>query len=194
MISFLAYIFIINLDILKVKKNNTIVSNIFIVNFYNEKIKSVIKVEYIEVLRSIREKNSLTQEDVSSILNIDRRTYNHYEIGEKILPIKHLIKLSDYLNYSVDYILGLTILKQYNSVKNANKEISGQRLREFRKENKLTQVKLADILNTTFSSIAFNEKGRNFIATPFLYTICKKYHISADYLLGKIDEPKYLDK
>ena len=31
------------------------------------------------------------------------------------------------------------------------------------------------------------------IATPFLYTICKKYNISADYLLGKIDNPKYLN-
>ena len=56
----------------------------------------------------------------------------------------------------------------------------------------MTQKKLALILNTTYSNIAFYEKGRNFIATPFLYQICHKYHISADYLLGKINEPKYL--
>ena len=36
------------------------------------------------------------------------------------------------------------------------------------------------------------EKGKTLILTSFLYTICKKYNISADYLLGKIDEPKYL--
>ena len=59
----------------------------------------------------------------------------------------------------------------------------------FRKSQKLTQVKLASILNTVQPVIANYEKGKNLIATPFLYTICKKYNISADYLLGKIDEP-----
>ena len=68
----------------------------------------------------------------------------------------------------------------------------GERLKEFRKNNKLTQSKLAVILNTTQSVIADYERGRYLIATPFLYTICKKYNISADYLLGKIDNPKYL--
>ena len=69
---------------------------------------------------------------------------------------------------------------------------SGNRLKEFRKENKLTQTKLASILNTTQSVIADYERGRYFISTPFLYTICKKYNISADYLLGRIDNPKYI--
>ena len=35
------------------------------------------------------------------------------------------------------------------------------------------------------------ERGTNIIATPFLYEICKTYLISADYLLGKTDSPKY---
>ena len=152
----------------------------------------MVNVKYNIVLQNTRINFNLTQEKVANILGIDRRTYNHYEIGEKIIPIKHLITLSDYFNVSIDYLLGLTDVKQYDNVTKADKVVAGIRLKEFRNENKLTQVKLANILNTTFSSIAFNEKGRNFIATPFLYTICSKYHISADYLLGKIKEPKYL--
>ena len=148
--------------------------------------------KYSIILKKVREDYSLTQEDVANILNIDRRTYNHYETKEKIIPIKHLLSLSDYFDLSVDYLLGLSTIKQYENHKEADKIISGNRLKEFRKENKLTQVKLASILNTTFSSLAFNEKGRNYIATPFLYTICKKYGVSADYLLDKIDDPKYL--
>ena len=147
---------------------------------------------YNTILKIVREKYNLTQEGIADILKIDRRTYNHYETKEKIIPIKHLIVLSMYFNVSVDYLLGFTKQKQYDHVKEADKIIAGNRLKEFRKEIKLTQVKLANILNTTFSSIAFNEKGRNFIATPFLYTICSKYHISADYLLGKVNDPKYL--
>lgn len=66
------------------------------------------------------------------------------------------------------------------------------RLKEFRKENKLTQESLAQLLNVVKGTVGNYESGRALIATPFLYEICKKYKISADYLLGKIDEPKYL--
>ena len=61
-------------------------------------------------------------------------------------------------------------------------------MKSFRKEYKLTQEKLAEELNMARSAIANYERGRTIIATPFLYTIASKYHISADYLLGKIDE------
>lgn len=152
----------------------------------------VMEMNYNHILKKLRESHKLTQEQLASTLNISRKTYNHYEVGEKIIPIKHLITLSEYFNVSIDYILGLSNIKHYSNVSKADKFKAGERLKEFRKEYKLTQVKLASILNTTFSSIAFNEKGRNLIATPFLYTICQKYHISADYLLGKIDNPKYL--
>ena len=147
---------------------------------------------YNLLLKESRENRNLTQEDVANILEIDRRTYNHYETKEKIIPIKHLVALSKYFDVSIDYLFESTKLVQYENVKDVDKIEAGKRLKEFRKENKLTQQKLANILNTTFSSIAFNEKGRNLIATPFLYTICKRYNISADYLLGKIDNPKYL--
>ena len=150
--------------------------------------------KYEKILKELREELHLTQEDVANILNIDRKTYNHYEVQEKIIPIKHLVSLSNYFHVSIDYILGLSFIKQYDQFKDVNKIQAGQRLVNFRKEQRLTQIKLAKILNTTFSSIAFNEKGRNLISTPFLYTICKKYNISADYLLGKIDSPKYLNK
>ncbi len=147
---------------------------------------------YNSILIKIREEHSLSQKDIADILHIDRKTYNHYETKEKIIPIKHLVSLSEYFDVSVDYLLGFTNLKQYNNVKKVDKLEAGKRLKEFRKEHKLTQVKLASILNTTFSSIAFNEKGRNLIATPFLYTICLKYHVSADYLLAKTSDIKYL--
>ncbi len=48
------------------------------------------------------------------------------------------------------------------------------------------------MLNTVHPVITNYENGKHLIATPFLYTICSKYNISADYLLGKIDSPKYL--
>ena len=148
---------------------------------------------YSNKLKSIRTSELLSQEQVADYLNISRSTYKEYELQNSIIPSKYLWELSNILNVSIDYIFDLTELKKYyNKSKNIDKTKSGSRLKEIRKENKLTQVKLASILNTTQSVIADYEKGRYLIATPFLYTICKKYNISADYLLGKTDNPKYL--
>ena len=109
------------------------------------------------------------------------------------MPIKYLNILCDFFNVSFDYLFEFTNTCNY---KNESTEIEaaivGQRLKNFRKENKVTQVKLATILNTVQPVIANYEKGKFLIATPFLYTICKKYNISADYLLGKINEPQEL--
>ena len=148
---------------------------------------------YGKILKELREEANLLQNDVASQINIQGKVYSLYETEYTIIPSKHLITLADFFHISLDYLFGFTKLKQYSNTKIADdKKIIGQRLKEFRKENKLTQTKLASILHTTQSVIADYEKGRYLIATPFLYQICKKYNISADYLLGKIDEPKYL--
>ena len=143
-------------------------------------------------LKELRENHNLTQQQVADILNIARITYNHYETQEKIIPIERLIDICNYFKKSIDYIFNLSN-KKYDKVNNKiDKTLIGIRLKEFRKENKLTQEKLAIFLNTNHSVIANYECGRYLITTSFLYMICKKYNISADYLLGRIDSPKYL--
>ena len=148
---------------------------------------------YKERLKNLREQLEIKQSDLAKLLKISNKTYSAYEIEYEIIPSKHLIKLVDYLNTSVDYLFGFTDLVQYNSYQTGiNLNFSDQRIKDFRKENKITQTKLANQLNTTFSVISGYEIGRRLIATSFLYDLCKKYHISADYLLGKIDYPKYI--
>lgn len=148
---------------------------------------------YGNKLKTIRISKQLTQEQVANLLNINRSTYKEYELQNSIFPSKYLWNLTNILDVSIDYIFGFTEKIKYNKPnQKLDKVKSGLRLKEFRKENKLTQLKLASVLNTTQSVIADYEKGRYLIATPFLYTICFKFHISADYLLGRVDNPKYL--
>ena len=142
-------------------------------------------------IKKIRMESNKNQEETAKLLHISRSSYAMWESGNEIIPIKRLIDFSNIFNVSIDYIFKLNS-KKYNKLSTYNKELSSTRLEEFRKENKLTQEKLAKILNTNKSVICGYEKGRYIIATPFLYQICKKYNISADYLLGKIDNPKYL--
>ncbi len=142
--------------------------------------------EYKLNLKSIRKKKNCNQKDIADVLNIDRSVYTKYENGYELIPIKHLIKFCDFFNVSIDYIFGLTSQNNITYFNNfIDSQIVGLHLKEFRKENKLTQEKLAKELNTTKSVICNYEKGRYLIATPFLYQICHKYQISADYLLGR---------
>lgn len=144
-------------------------------------------------LKELREYNDMSQYDVAKLLNIKRSSYNQFEQQYDIIPIKRLDEISQIFDCSIDYILELTNIKKYNdSKKEIDKESSKKRLKEFRKDHKLTQEKLAQVLKTSQSVIGGFERGRNIIATPFLYQICSKYRISADYLLGKINEPQEL--
>lgn len=178
---------------IKVNKKFCILHMMFIHVFNNEKIKLVINMKFKNILKTLREENGLTQEDVANILKIDRTTYNRYETDYNILSIKYLNDLANYFNVSFDYLFNFTNIKNYKkSNKSLDRTTFANRLKTFRKENKITQEKLATSLNTNKSVLCNYEKERYMISTMYLYIICKEYHISADYLLGKIDEPKYL--
>ena len=84
---------------------------------------------YNLLLKGIRENRNLTQEDIANILEIDRRTYNHYETKEKIIPIKHLVALSKYFDVSIDYLrddIPEEPLKAEDVLKNAGNVKDGQ--------------------------------------------------------------------
>lgn len=59
-------------------------------------------------MKELREKNNLTQNDVSKILGITRPQYSLYETGKRNIPIKLLMKLANYYKTSIDYIVGDT--------------------------------------------------------------------------------------
>lgn len=59
-------------------------------------------------IRDLREDKDLKQRDLASYLNCTQVCYSNYEIGKRDIPTDILIKLSEFYNVSVDYILGLT--------------------------------------------------------------------------------------
>jgi len=59
-------------------------------------------------LRGIREDRDLKQKDLAAYLNVSQNTYSQYETGVIALTADVLIKLADYYNVSVDYLLDRT--------------------------------------------------------------------------------------
>ena len=63
-------------------------------------------------IKDLREDADLTQQNVAEYLNIKQNTYCQYENRQRQIPVELLIKLSEYYNVSVDYILDLTDVKE----------------------------------------------------------------------------------
>lgn len=60
---------------------------------------------YMNKLRDLREERNLTQEKVAKALGIGQAGYFKYECEKIDIPTDILLKLSDYYNTSIDYIL-----------------------------------------------------------------------------------------
>lgn len=60
-----------------------------------------------ERIRNLREDKDLTQKQLGEILNMSQTGYNQYETGKNDIPTKILIKLAEFYNTSIDYLLGI---------------------------------------------------------------------------------------
>ena len=56
-------------------------------------------------LREIRRKKGFSQLKVAMDLNVSREALSYYENGKRSPDIQMLLKLSDYFNVSIDYLI-----------------------------------------------------------------------------------------
>lgn len=59
-------------------------------------------------LKEIRKKKGISQLKLAMDLNMNQNTVSRYETGEREPGINELIKIADYFNISVDYLLERT--------------------------------------------------------------------------------------
>ncbi|MBQ9609809.1 MAG: helix-turn-helix transcriptional regulator [Lachnospiraceae bacterium] len=59
-------------------------------------------------IKDLREDTNLNQTEFAKIIGMSQTGYSKYETGENDVPTTILIKLADYYNTSIDYILGRT--------------------------------------------------------------------------------------
>ena len=65
-----------------------------------------------------------------------------------------------------------------------------KRLRDLREDHDKTQQEIADVLGTSQTMYARYERGANELPIRHLLTLCAYYGVSADYILGRTDNPK----
>ncbi len=63
-------------------------------------------------IKSLREDSDLNQSEIAVQLGCSQQTYSNYELGRRIIPPEILILLSEIYNTSIDYLLGLTDMRE----------------------------------------------------------------------------------
>ncbi len=66
---------------------------------------------YINI-RNLREDHDKTQQELAEYLHVRQTTYSKYELGKINIPIEVFIKLADYYDVTVDYLLCRTNKKK----------------------------------------------------------------------------------
>ena len=136
-------------------------------------------------LKDIRENADISQKEMASILKVKRSTYSLWELGINIIPLSYIVSFADYFNYTIDYCLGLTNIKNNHNKKGLDLIVLGNNMKEIRLKNNLSQENIADSLKVTQACIVRYEKGLVCISTSNLYKFCKEFKVSMSYICGK---------
>ena len=67
-------------------------------------------------LKSLREQNQITQEELAKILDIDSSTIANYENGNRQPKYHTLVNIADYFGISIDWLIGRTSNPQISSI------------------------------------------------------------------------------
>ena len=148
----------------------------------------LIKFKRIDDLRT---DNDLKIREIANILGISIDNYFDYANGRSNFPLEKLNLLANYFKVSFDYITGLSDVKQ-EYPDNINLNILKQRIKEIRKEHKLSQEKAPNIVGDKQSTYRNYESGNSIFPISKLYLLAKYYNVSIDYFVGKAQNKNIL--
>lgn len=69
---------------------------------------------YFKRIKDLRIDHDLYQKQIANLLKITRQQYGLYESGKRDIPIDLLIKLANFYNVSIDYMVERTKNKKIN--------------------------------------------------------------------------------
>jgi transcriptional regulator with XRE-family HTH domain len=80
---------------------------------------------FAERLKMLRQEKEIKQADLGKLLGVSARMISFYEIGKHIpREAVSLIKLAEYFDVSLDYLLGMSNVRNYNHLVKSFKSYS----------------------------------------------------------------------
>jgi len=138
-------------------------------------------------INDLRVDNDLTIKEMAGIVGITIDNFFDYANGRSNFPLDKMNVFVNYFKTNFDYVTGLSDDKI---------EVGGdidliklkKRLKEVRKENKLSQDDIAKEIGDRQSTYWNYESGDSIIPISKLYLLAKYYNVSIDYFIGKCDD------
>ena len=69
-----------------------------------------------------------------------------------------------------------------------------ERVKAMREDNDMKQKEIAEVLKITQQQYSLYESGKRQMPAEAIAKICKFYDVSADYILGLINEPRRIPR
>lgn len=141
---------------------------------------------YSNNLRRLRNEKEFTQNDVSEALGCKRTTYNNWERGVVMIPIKIVDDLSVFYKVSMSCVLGIDKKIEFKeSINKMNYNILLSNLNTLKNENKSSYEKIGKSIKCTGATCQRYFNGKIVIPIDRLIMLCKMYDIDIDELCGK---------
>lgn len=62
-------------------------------------------------IRNLREDSDMTQQQIANLLETSQTMYARYERGANEMPLRHLLRLAEYYNVDMNYLCGISNIK-----------------------------------------------------------------------------------
>ncbi len=146
--------------------------------------------QFSTLLKELRTAQGKKQREIAEQLGIDRTTYGKYETGVSEPDFKITLKIADYFNVSVDYLLGRKKSPQDESV--ITPSPFPDNLKKLRTARQLTQTALAEQLGVSRSTVAMWESGESEPNIETILFLCQLLNTTPSALLDVDNTPANL--
>lgn len=91
-------------------------------------------------IKELRKEKKMSQTGLGMVFNISQAVISKYELGQSEPDIQLIIKMADYFNVSVDYLVGKSD-KKFNILTDDLKDDELEILRDYKKLNEIKKAK-----------------------------------------------------
>ena len=138
--------------------------------------------QFTDVLQDIMAERSLTVKDINAGSNIGINTINVWLQKTGTPSLNNLVRLSDYLKCSADYLTGRT---DYNYFSERRIATFAERLKSLMQERKISTRRFCADTNFSKSQIYYFLNGKSKPNLNNLIRIIDYFGCSLDYLIGR---------
>ena len=140
---------------------------------------------YKNNMRLLREKNKLTQQNLSKQLSCNQNIYSYWEAGKVPLPIHIADKLALFYHCSLAYLLCEEQNYKYEVLKAVSYDIILKNLLYYKAIHNYTYKEIADNLECARSTVGAYFNGRIKMNCDTLILLSRFFEVDIDILCGK---------